>query len=142
MQKGQSGARLSTDENRSSGYAQGFQAGFEAGRRASHGEGAQQNITRTNGQPLTVGKVNQKSQLQDKKGSIHTRQVGIKSFQQRPSLDKKPANNGHLSNGFQSRKSFDQPTITRDVAIHNQEHKINGQITNPETGVKFNARGH
>jgi hypothetical protein len=141
MQKNQPNThRISVDEsyinqpNASSSYHRGYADGFEAGR-------------------ASLGNGNRRSLSQGNRDFTNTQQTRIKTFNkdkpmQQSSGQRTTPTTGRLSDGFQARKSydrpiktrtsFDQPTISRD----NRDHEMEGQITNPETTVKYNNRGH
>jgi len=168
MQRGQPTTRLSIEDNPM--YKRGYEAGFAAGQRASPEKGTQQQIirpngqpfsieqqitrpngqpfsveqqiTRPNGQPFSPGISNRRSQSQDNKDMKGFRKADRSTVEPRPIQTNKPIKTSRLSNEFQSQRSVDKPTITRNVRLPNREHEMAGKTTNPETEVQFNAQGH
>ncbi|UJR13730.1 hypothetical protein I4U23_000740 [Adineta vaga] len=147
MQKGRPAARLSIDRHElPNSYADGFSAGYEAGRRASLGEGTQQRMSNPTGQRFRNDIHYQRSPSQSRRAFAGTRQPPIQAVHYETNRDAqqhfehrfnqgKTQNDEHLSDGFQGRKSLDDN-------IHDREHGINGQLTNPLTQVHFQSRGH
>lgn len=126
MRKSQPTTRPSFEEDPK--YRRGYEAGYEAGQRAYREQGAQQQINRVNGQPFTSKIVNPISYSQDYKDIVHKPNKGIGTNIE-PYTNKgiQPIKTGRLSNEYQSRRSFDKPTLTRDNQISSQEYEINGK---------------
>lgn len=146
MQKSQANGRISNDdhhvpqqffrEETPSSYAQGFSAGFEAGRRSALAEGTNSHrMTSPTGQRYNGG-------------------VSHPAAPSRPVVNHpKTTPPRRTSTGFQHRQSFERPmrnrndenspsptTMTSNSYQH--EHEVEGEISTPETPVKFNTRGH
>lgn len=123
MQRGQPSGRGSNERN--SEYERGYAAGFEAGQRLTREQGPyQQPNNRMQGQPMTsgFGPTNRRSQSRDYDGNNPNRPTDY-------------------TNGFQSRRSFDNPVNTRNNLPQNREHEMAGKVTNPDSRVQYNARG-
>ena len=138
MQRSQPTGRGSNERN--SEYERGYAAGFEAGQRTVREQGTyQQPNNRMQGQPINSGfGGNRRSQSRDYEGIKSLPKTDRTMIEQRLNEVNQPAD---FTNGFQSRRSLDNPANMRNNQPANREHEMAGKVTNPDNKVQFSARG-